>query len=275
MAVSISELTSEARNTTIQFTGIVVVFNEARRLRACLSSLQFCDELLVIDLGSEDGSGDIARECGAHVIQKGWAPVVEQILPDVVPRASHDWIVRADPDEVFARGLAERLVQRISQRTALALVRLPYQYYFCGKALSTTIWGGTRYIPRVFHRDRVSLQPSVHRGIGVKEGYEVEDLNDAASAPIEHYWVDTLSQLAEKHWRYIQNEGEARYNSGERFGVRSLLRQSLGALKLNLFEYGGLRGGVTGTFLSVFYAWYVAMSWLSLWRYQSHQGSVR
>ena len=72
----------------------------------------------------------------------------------------------------------------------------------------------------------------------------------------------------EKHWRYIKFEGEARYKKGERFSWQIWLRQTVRALKQSLIDAKGLQAGFTGVFLSVFYAWYVCMSLLSLRQYQ-------
>ena len=85
---------------------------------------------------------------------------------------------------------------------------------------------------------------------------------------IKHFWVDNYLQLIPKHLRYIREEGKTQYDLGMRFGWRRWINKSIQALKNNLFEFGGIRGGFQGVFLSFFYAWYVSMSILSLWIYQ-------
>lgn len=266
------QTTSVGKAYPIEFSGIVVTYNEARRLRDCLNSLAFCEQLLVIDLGSKDGSAEIARECGAEVVNHKWAPVVEQVWPDVVSLARHAWIIQVDPDEVFPSSLVDDLVNTILKSPSLAMVYLPRQYYFRGRSLKTTIWGGIKYTPKVFHKDRVQLEPHVHRGIVCKNGYELKRIEPDSNVSIQHYWIDTISQLFEKHWRYIEREGEARYQLGERFSWRRWVRETGRALKCNLIDYNGLRGGLLGIFLSAFYAWYICMSLLSLCWYQKRVG---
>ena len=90
---------------------------------------------------------------------------------------------------------------------------------------------------------------------------------------VRHYWADSYRQLFEKHTRYIQREGEARYRSGLRFSWIGMLFDILKHLVKNLFQYKGIVGGFRGTFLSFFYAWYVMQSWLSLRRYQQNMGT--
>ena len=112
----------------VQFTGIGVTYNEARRLRECLNSLSFCDQLIVVDLGSEDESVEIARECGAEIVHHERVPVVEQVWPDAVPLARYKWVLRADPDEVFPAPLASDLIYTIAEKRLAGMISLPQQY---------------------------------------------------------------------------------------------------------------------------------------------------
>lgn len=257
-----------SQDTSIKFTCIVVTYNEAGHLRECLNSLAFCEQLIVIDLGSTDASVKIAKQCGAEVVPHTWVPIVEQTWPVAISLARNEWIVRLDPDEIFPPLLIDNLVNTISRSESLALVSLPHRYYFRGILLNTTIWGGIKYVAKVFHRNRVQLRPFVHRGILCINGYKSKCIKGNSKNSIQHYWADTFIQLFEKHWRYIKREGEARYVQGERFSWPRWLKDTIAALKLNLFYYKGIHGGFAGVFLSIFYAWYVSMSLLSLARYQ-------
>jgi glycosyltransferase involved in cell wall biosynthesis len=230
--------------------------------------LAFCEQLVVIDLGSEDQSVEIARECGADVVHHEWVPVVEQVWRDVLSLARNDWIIRSDPDEVFPPTLVDDLFNAIAKSESLAMVSLPYQYYFRGRPLRTTIWGGIKYIPKVFHKGRVELEPYVHRGIRCRTGYHDELIKETDGTPVQHFWADDFGQLLRKHWRYIGREGEARYQQGERFSWHRLAKETIHAFRYNLIDCNGVRGGLVGIFLSAFYAWYVSMSLLSLRRCQ-------
>lgn len=254
----------------IKFTAIVVTYNEARHLRECLESLTFCDQVIVVDLGSTDKSVQIAQECGAQVVPHRRAEIVEDVHRDVIGLASHDWVIFVDPDEVLPEGIKTDLEMLIRNHPSLGVIDVPWQFYFKGKPITCTIWGRSDNCKAaVRHRERVVLCPEVHRGYRVRLGYDRCQLpRKSFDYCIKHYWVDSFAQMFLKHWRYIKREGQARYQSGERFGWRRWLRETLSALKQNLFEYGGLRGGLTGLLLSFFYAWYVSMSLLSLWRYQ-------
>jgi glycosyltransferase involved in cell wall biosynthesis len=255
-------------DSRVKFTGIVITYNEGARLRECLQSLSFCEQLIVVDLGSFDDSVEIAKKCGVELILHEWAPVVEKIWPDVISLARNNWILRADPDEVFPAPLIKDLENVIANDHVTALVSLPHQYYFRGIPLKTTVWGRTTYIHKVFHKDRIILTSLVHRGLLAKDGYNEKRVEAKIDNLILHYWIDTYYQLFAKHWRYIRQEGKAKYDFGERFWWRRWIRNTWQALRQNLIDYDGLKGGFVGIFLSFFYAWYVNMSLLSLWHYQ-------
>ena len=55
-----------------QLSAIVITKNEAANIGACLDSLAFCDERIVVDCGSTDATTEIARQRGARVEFHEW-----------------------------------------------------------------------------------------------------------------------------------------------------------------------------------------------------------
>jgi glycosyltransferase involved in cell wall biosynthesis len=255
----------------IKFSAIVVTFNEERRLCECLGSLKFCDQILVIDLGSSDSSVNIAMELGAQVLHIKRMPIVEQIHAKVINHARNDWVILLDPDEVLSVGIKSIIEAHISNTPALGLIKIPSQFYFRGKRLSSTIWGGENQTkPVVLNRFRSNFPGLVHCGPTLLDGFSSVTLKWDENSYIKHFWIDSYKQLFEKHWRYIIKEGEARYLKGERYSFASLLNSMKVALTHNIITCNGYRS-ITGIFLSFFYAWYVLMSLLSLKKYQNNR----
>jgi hypothetical protein len=143
-------------------------------------------------------------------------------------------------------------------------ISLPHQFYFLGKPLSTTAWGGISYIPRIIHKDRVIYTDKVHHGQDCKDGFVIHKIEYNGKNALEHFWIDSYQQLWEKHWRYIKLEGKTRYDDGERFSLYHLSRETAKALYISMILQRGWRGGFTGIFLSLFFAWYTFMSVMSL-----------
>jgi glycosyltransferase involved in cell wall biosynthesis len=259
----------------LPITGLVVTCNESKRLRQCLDSLEFCREILVIDLKSSDNCREIASKSGARVLSHPRVPIIEQLFPEAAPLALHDWILHTDPDEQIPVDLIEDIERCIDTecRSNVGIVELPYNYYFKEKRLRGTVWGGTRHLARLFHRDRVDLRPIVHRGIRLLDGFHKYSIPITATNAVRHFWVDSWEQFFSKHQRYIIEEGPGRYHDGERFRWRTASWEVLLSIYSNLLVHGVLKDGCNGPALAALYAWYVGASQLSLRRYQLGFGS--
>jgi glycosyltransferase involved in cell wall biosynthesis len=253
----------------MKISALVVTFNEETRLRECLKSISFCNQLVVVDIGSSDNSVNIATEFTTDLRHHKFIPIVEEIWPEVIPTLSYDWILRADPDEIFPEGLIDKVGETISSDISnIGIVTIPYQYYFLGKPLKNTIWGGVRTSPKIIHRQRINLNTLVHKGIEAKEGFITLNLIPDEQNVVKHYWVDSYKQLFLKHFRYIKYEGKSRYETGERFLLFSCIEKTIAAIRISLFDCKGWRGGFVGIFLSLFFGWYIFNSLISLGLYQ-------
>lgn len=251
----------------MKISALVVIYNQQERLRQCLGALKGFDEVVVVDIGSNDHSADIAREMGITVVSHPWVPIGEMVLPAIMPTLNNDWIFRVDPDEIVPTSLVHEIIElEISED--YAVIAVPYQYYFRNKRLDHTVWGGIGCVGRIIHRHRIQYVGEVHAPYHNKPGYEMFSLPYNEKNAVEHYWVDSYSQLFSKHERYLKLEGQARYSQGQRFSWVKLISRTKATLKASLVGRSGWRGGWTGWFLSFFYAQYEMRGWLALRKYE-------
>jgi glycosyltransferase involved in cell wall biosynthesis len=75
-----------------RLSACIITYNEADRVEACLRSVSFCDELVVVDSHSTDSTRDIARSLGARVIERDW-PGYRSQKQFAVDTASGDWVL--------------------------------------------------------------------------------------------------------------------------------------------------------------------------------------
>ena len=76
----------------------IITLNAATQLEACLRSVRFADEIVVVDSGSTDGTQALAERCGARVIAQDWLGFGRQ-KHFAVDAAAHDWVLCLDADE--------------------------------------------------------------------------------------------------------------------------------------------------------------------------------
>jgi glycosyltransferase involved in cell wall biosynthesis len=158
-------------NNKIQFTGIVVTYNEERYLKACLNSLAFCQQLIVIDLGSKDSSLDIAEDCGAEIFHRDWGPIVEPFKKEAIKFSKYDWIIHLDPDEIFPADIEDKLRLMINEDPKLGVINIPWKFYIKGKPLNFSIWGLEKTKGVVLHKSRNKFSALSQRGTKLLSGY--------------------------------------------------------------------------------------------------------
>lgn len=228
---------------------MIVTYNSARYLEKCLNSMRSCDELVVLDLGSEDSSSEIASRFGARVVPHPWVSTVEQVRSEAVQETRCEWVCFADPDMVLPEGIIETARSIISDRSDLAILRVGYQNYFQGRPLRFGRWGGTkgRY-PLFMEKSRVALGKDVHRGIRILQG--VDRSIDSSDALIKHYWCDSWQELREKCRRYLKREATRRRS----LPVACIL--GLATFSRSFFLQRGFVEGFRGFGLSIIAGWY-------------------
>src|SRR5919197_3161225 len=132
----------------------IVCRNEADKLPDCLASVEWADEVLVMDLGSDDGSADVAAAHGAKGLTGEPIPIVEPNRSVLAHAAANDWVLAMDPDERVTPGLAAEL-QRLARRSDIDAVVIPFMNYDLGYAPTSPLH---RYNPkpRMYRRSKVS-----------------------------------------------------------------------------------------------------------------------
>ena len=81
-----------------RLSACIITYNEADRIEACLRSVSFCDEVVVVDSHSTDSTREIASSLGARVIERDW-PGYRSQKQFAVDTAGSDWVLCLDADE--------------------------------------------------------------------------------------------------------------------------------------------------------------------------------
>ena len=248
-------------------TAIVSSHNEARLLQRCLPTLAFCDELLVIDIASEDDTAAVAEAHGARVLRHEWVPIAERARMELVGEASHDWLLFLDPDEAIPPALGAQLVELVpALADDVGVVDCPWQFYFRDRPLRGTIWGGISRKRTLARCGGAELRPTVHSGTKALPGFRVEVVDYTGDNAIAHYWGTSWRSLIEKHRRYLRLEGADRRAQGFVTGPKDILRTPAPAFYESFVRRSGYRDGPVGLGLSLLWAAYATGAKLALYR---------
>lgn len=114
-------------------SAVLITRNAASQLPACLASLAFCDDVVVVDSGSSDDTVTIARAHGARVMHQDWLGFGRQ-KQFAVAQACHDWVLCIDADECVSDELRASIESELAAPTHQAY-RFPRCNHFLGRYL--------------------------------------------------------------------------------------------------------------------------------------------
>ncbi len=179
---------------TPPISAVVISFNEARTIGQCVEALcKVCDEVLIIDSASTDGTVEICEKLGAKVVQQAWLGY-SQTKNLGNKMAQHDWILSVDSDEILSAELIETLRQlKTETGKVYALDRVTE---FDGKWVWHSGWY-PEWKPRLFDRNHVAWQGDfVHETLKIPADYQVVRLK----GKLFHYSYKDAAD----HWRRLE-----------------------------------------------------------------------
>jgi glycosyltransferase involved in cell wall biosynthesis len=121
-------------------SAVIITYNEAGHIAACIAAAAFCDEILVVDAHSTDETREIATRLGARVIERDW-PGYRSQKQFAVAAAAHDWVLCLDADERVSPELRQeicKLRERGFPRLAGASMRRRMWYFGAPLRFGTT-----------------------------------------------------------------------------------------------------------------------------------------
>ncbi len=224
-------------SASLPLSAVLITFNTGDQLAACLRSLAFCDEIIVVDAGSGDATRDVARQHGARVVEEAWRGFGPQKRL-AVSLARNDWVLCVDADEEVSAPLASAIAAILTRPMQVAY-RMPRANRFMGRYLKHGE-GFPDWSLRLFDRRHAQWSDdAVHEKV-VTSG-AVGRL--AGTAVLMHHSAESLSTYLDKQNRYTSLQADALYRTGERANVwRLLLSPTLRFLKFYVVRLGFLDG---------------------------------
>ncbi len=194
---------------------VLVVYNAEAQLPACLASVPFADEVVVVDSGSSDGTAACANRHGARVVQHEWMGFGRQ-KQFAVAQARNDWVLCLDADERLSPEL-ERSIRAALDAPVAPVYRMRRRNRFLGRWLSHGE-GYPDWSTRLFDRRNAAWSDDpVHEKVlyAVTPGSLAGDLL--------HESADDLGNYLQKQNRYSALAAQQLFERGQSAGALQLV----------------------------------------------------
>lgn len=239
----------------------VITLNEADRIDACLASLAWCDEMVVVDSHSTDDTRARAAAHGARVLERDWPGYAAQ-KEYAVRSAAHDWVLMVDADEQVSDALrAEVDALRAGGFAAAAGWSVPRRSEYLGAWIRHGTWYPDRSI-RLFDRRRGRFVSN--------PAYDLHEhvVLDGPCAALQHDLLHRPYRDLSDHLRridaYTTIMARGLHERGRRAHVTDLVvRPWARFLKFYVFK-GGWLDGWRGLLLAYLAAHYVRLRYAKL-----------
>jgi glycosyltransferase involved in cell wall biosynthesis len=151
---------------------LILTLNEEKNLPACLESVKWCDDIVVLDSFSTDRTVEIAKSANARVVQRrfdNWAAHQNWAVRNIPFK--HPWVYYSDADEIVPSELRDEMCEVTSAPSAQHVAyRVRRKNFFCGRWIrhcgNYSVW-----LLRLFRPDKVHWERLVNP-VAVIQGSE-------------------------------------------------------------------------------------------------------
>jgi glycosyltransferase involved in cell wall biosynthesis len=245
----------------------IITLDEESNIGDACRSVNWADEIVVVDSKSTDRTPEIAIQCGARVISRDWSGFAAQ-KQFAADQASHDWILSLDADERVSDELRDSIVALKGQPDS----QLADGYLIARRSFYQGHWirGGGWYPDRQLRLYRKALGKwqgaHIHESVKMNSGTRIEKL----SGDLLHYSVrDARHHHQMIGERYAPLAARQMFEAGRRTSVLKISTAAPAAFLRSYLLKGGFRDGLAGLSIASFAAHHAFLKNLMLWEIQN------
>lgn len=223
----------------------IITENEEDNLPSCLKSVEFADQIVVVDSGSTDQTVKIAKDFGCNVYIEPWRGFGPQ-KQSAINKCTHSWVLVIDADERFPiqkSFIIKKIICDPNNKTAG--YSFPRKNYFQGSWIKHMGWWPDRIV-RLFRKELgIMSSDSVHESIIINGPIEPLDI------PLEHYTESHFDKILNKINLYSSLGAEKAYAQGKRSTIPLAFFRAQLAFLHNYFLRLGFLDGRAGLTLAI------------------------
>jgi glycosyltransferase involved in cell wall biosynthesis len=262
---------------------VLCVFNEAHQIARCLDALAWCDEVVVVDRFSTDGTPEIAWSyANVRFFQReAWT---NPNMNFGIDQASGDWILRIDCDEIVTPEMAQEIVTDVLSRPEVPYAGYwaPNRVYFFGKWIRYGVAYDARFKRPGYGYRQVLFRKGTARYacMGFHEELTTQGEYGKLQHHYEHYSHPSVTRWIEKMNHYTANDVEQRDVLAPDFRLPRPGRTLVALVKIFVTYYvvrQGYRDGIHGFMTCALNTIYILVERCKVWEKHyrlTHPGEV-
>jgi glycosyltransferase involved in cell wall biosynthesis len=228
---------------------LVHTLNEEKNIRNCLETIKWADEIIIVDMYSDDKTVEIASKYTDMIFyheRMGYADPARQYG---LEKASQNWILIVDADELVPLKLKQRL-EIIIKEDMGDIISVPHNNYFFGKQMHYTGWGPLQDTHhRCFKKEYVFISDKIHSNFQEREDARIYEIEDPQEGFI-HFNYEDMEHFLEKLNRYTTIEAKALFEAEEDIKFKTVVNQIFSEFRKRYIKLKGRKEGYRGFSLS-------------------------
>lgn len=242
-----------------KLTALIPTGNEFHNIEDVIKSVDFADEILVVDSFSTDGTYEKAKKLATKVIRRNYEYSASQ-KNWAIPQAKHEWIILVDADERVTPELRDEIKDVIKNPpNDVVAFWIGRMNHFMGEKVKFSGWRNDSVI-RLFKRDFCKYEDKhVHAEI-IANG-KIDKLN----YKLYHNTYNTFDQYLDKMNRYAWLQAkDYDKKTGRLTPYHFIIKPFWGFFKHYVVQ-SGFRDGVVGLTIGYIQGYVVFMRYVKLW----------
>lgn len=239
---------------------IVITKDEERNIDACLRSVHWANEIIVVDACSQDKTVEMARRYTNLVFVRAWPGFGPQ-KNFAIDQAKSEWILIVDADERVTDALRQEIVRTISGPVPpeIAGYEIPRRNNFYGRWMRG---GGVfpDYQLRLFRRASGRYDDTL-----VHERLELNGRIARLVNPFDHYSIPTVDRHFRKMSRYTTLAAEEKLKAEKRISMAQVGLHHIGTFFKSYVLRKGFIDGVHGLIAALFAAMHTFVKYAKAW----------
>jgi glycosyltransferase involved in cell wall biosynthesis len=223
---------------------VIITKNEAANIRACLESVAWADEIVVVDSGSTDETVAICKEFGALVHVHDWPGFGVQ-KNRALGYATRDWVLSLDADERVTPELRAEIEAVLKDSRAVDSYFVPRLSNYCGRFMYHSGWYPD-LLPRLFRRGKARFSDDL-----VHERLIVEGSSGKLKGLLLHYAFEGMEEVLHKVNQYSTAGAAMMHKRGRKASLSGAVLRGLWSFFRTWILRGGILDGREGFMLAV------------------------